>query len=75
VVIFELPKSEMDPDSAVEEIVGQVGDIAGYTNLSLYNLRATNMMLEIVFEGKRSNQKATSKGLSMNGTVYQWIPV
>lgn len=65
----------MDPDSAVEEIVSEVGDIAGYTNLNLYNLRATNMMLKIVFEGKRSNQKATSKGLSMNGMVYPGIPV
>lgn len=73
-VIFELPKSEMDSDNAVDEIVSQIGEIAGYTNLSLYNTRASNMMLEIVFETPESIQKAVSTGISCDGMVYRGTP-
>lgn len=38
-VIFELPTEDMETDLIVEEIVKQIGDIAGYTNLGLYRRR------------------------------------
>jgi hypothetical protein len=61
-IIFELPKEEMDADSVVEEIISQIGEIAGYTNLNLYNLKAKNNMLEIVFEETEDVQKVLSIG-------------
>jgi hypothetical protein len=64
----------MDSDNAVEEIVSQIGEIAGYTNLSLYNTRTSNMMLEIVFETAESIQKAISTGISYDGMVYRGTP-
>jgi hypothetical protein len=46
-IIIELPTSEMDADSAVEEIVSQLGEIAEYINLGLHYLKATSMLLEL----------------------------
>jgi hypothetical protein len=73
-IIFELPKEEMDADSVVEEIVSQIGEIAGYTNLNLYNLKAKNTMLEIVFEETEDVQMALSTGVNLNGTTYLGTP-
>jgi ABC-type histidine transport system ATPase subunit len=62
-IIFELPKSKMDPDSAVEEIVSQLGEIAGYTNLGLHYLKAASMLLEL-FLKHRKEVKGPSQTVS-----------
>lgn len=73
-IIFGLPKSEMDADSAAEEIVSQLGEIAGYTNLGLHYLKATSILLELFFEASERSQKTIANGIILNGIVYHDTP-
>ena len=64
----------MDADSAAEEIVSQLGEIAGYTNLGLHYLKATSILLEFFFEASERSQKTIANGIILNGIVYHDTP-
>jgi hypothetical protein len=60
-VLFEMPKEALNPHLVVEEIVQQVGDVAGFTDLGLYRRNAKVNTLELVFLSPESTQKAINE--------------
>ncbi|KAG2172121.1 hypothetical protein INT44_004743 [Umbelopsis vinacea] len=61
-VLFEVPKGMLNPDLVVEEIVKEIGEIAGFTNLGLYRKDAKVNTLELLFVSPESTKKAIHEG-------------
>jgi hypothetical protein len=64
----------MSTDLVVEEIDKQLGQIAGYTDLSIYQRDPTSTLLEVLFTNPESSKKAYLKGLTLEGQAYYGSP-
>ncbi|KAH8553096.1 hypothetical protein BGW37DRAFT_550443 [Umbelopsis sp. PMI_123] len=73
-VLFEMPKEALNPHLVVEEIVQQVGDVAGFTDLGLYRRNAKVNTLEPVFLSPESTQKAINEGVKIQGMLINGSP-
>ncbi|KAH8555042.1 hypothetical protein BGW37DRAFT_464774 [Umbelopsis sp. PMI_123] len=73
-VLFEIPKEALNPHLVVEEIVQQVGDIAGFIDLGLYRRNAKVNTLEPVFLSPESTQKAINEGVKIQGMLINGSP-
>ena len=73
-VLFEVPKEALNPHLVVEEIVQQIGDIAGFTDLGLYRRNARMTTLELVFLSTESTQKAINEGVKIQDMLICGTP-
>jgi hypothetical protein len=62
------------PHLVVEEIVQQIGDIAGFTNLGLYRKDAKMNNLELVFISPDSTNKAINVGVKIQDMLICGTP-